>query len=1086
MRIIKSLSTALLLLFSIAVFAQTNTTVTGTVLDESSSPLSGVTVIAMNASDTTQSVMTSTNTQGVFRFANLAGNKVYHFRFSHIGFDNHSINNFALKQGENNSLLVRMQTAETASLQGVVVVGYGTQQKVNLTGAVNQVSGDDFRDRPVTNISSMLQGAIPNLNIRMGGGVPGQMGSLNVRGVTSISGNNALTGGPLVLIDGIPGTLDRLAPEEVQTITVLKDAASAAIYGARGAFGVVLVTTKSGAAGKVTIRYNNSFGFATPTVSTNFMTKGYDWMKLHDRALAHVGGYSGYTDTDYAELLARRDDETEDPSRPWVTVQNRNGRDQYVYYGNYDWWDIMFTKWQGITNHNLNISGGNDKVTYMINGNMKNMDGIMRIQPDKYKSHTIRSKVSAKLTPWLKVSNNINFYNSTYDYYGRQGGGNANFIHINVHGSPAYAPINPDGTASYRTGLNNYDIGDGIFAMLIDGKTKGAERKYELTTISEAVISPIKNLNITGNYSYSLYTDPSYYRQVAAKYSLTPGVIETTPKYSVDQLTEDQQFNQVHVINVYADYSKSFNRVHNFKIMAGFNQELHKAKKITASRQDLSSEVLNDLNLGTGEQTVFGGSSAYALQGYFYRLNYNYKGKYLLETNGRYDGSSRFPAEQRFGFFPSASVGWRISEEEFFSPIKHIVSDLKIRGSVGQLGNQAVSSPYPYISTMNPGTMAYILDGERARYYASPSPVSGDLTWERVTSYNVGVDVAFLRNRLTVTYDQYVRNTEGMLSNGIKIPNVFGASQPLVNTADLRTKGFEVSLGWRDMVMVGGKPLKYNAGINLSDNRSYITKINNPTKLTYTLYEGKEIGEIWGYITDGYFRTDAEAKTYPVNQAWLNRVRIDNNIPIRAGDLRWVDLNGDNVINAGANTLDDPGDQRVIGNSTPRYHYSFNAGVNWRNFDLNVYFQGLGKMDWYPGNNADRFWGPYSRPYFSFIPEDFESQIWSPENPNAYFPTLMAYVALNANNELRATNNKYLQDLAYLRLKNLTLGYMLPESLTKRFKINGFRMFVSGENMFTWTKLNTKYIDPEQAMADGNGRVYPFSKTYSFGFDITF
>ena len=259
MRIIKSLSTALLLLFSIAVFAQTNTTVTGTVLDESSSPLSGVTVIAMNASDTTQSEMTSTNTQGVFRFANLAGNKVYHFRFSHIGFDNHSINNFALKQGENNSLLVRMQTAETASLQGVVVVGYGTQQKVNLTGAVNQVSGDDFRDRPVTNISSMLQGAIPNLNIRMGGGVPGQMGSLNVRGVTSISGNNALTGGPLVLIDGIPGTLDRLAPEEVQTITVLKDAASAAIYGARGAFGVVLVTTKSGAAGKVTIRYNNSF-----------------------------------------------------------------------------------------------------------------------------------------------------------------------------------------------------------------------------------------------------------------------------------------------------------------------------------------------------------------------------------------------------------------------------------------------------------------------------------------------------------------------------------------------------------------------------------------------------------------------------------------------------------------------------------------------------------------------------------------------------------------------------------------------------------------------------------------------------------
>ncbi len=1076
----------LLILFSIGAVAQTATIVTGTVLDEGSVPVEGVTVTAISISDSTQRTSTSTNKDGVFRFSGLTGNKTYNLRFSHVGYADHSINAFAIKTGENNSILVRIQTAASAALEDVVVVGYGTQEKVNLTGAVNQVSGEDFRDRPVTNISGMLQGAIPNLNIRMGGGVPGQMGSLNVRGVTSISGDNAQNGAPLVLIDGIPGTLDRLSPEEVESITVLKDAASAAVYGARGAFGVVLVTTKNGKSGKSSIRYNNSFGFATPTVSTDFLTNGYDWMRIHDKALAHVGGYSGYTEADYAELLARKNDVTEDPSRPWVTIQNRNGKDQYVYYGNYDWWDIMFTKWQGITNHNLNVSGGNDKITYMINGNMKNMDGIMRVQPDKYKSNTIRSKITAQLNPWIKISNNTNFYNSTYDYYGRQGGGNANFVHINVHGSPAYAPINPDGTASYRTGLNNYDIGDGIFAMLLDGKTKGAERKYELTTINQVVVTPFKDFNITGNYSYSLYTDPSFYRQVPAKYSLTPGVIETTPKYSIDQLSEDQQFNQVHVINIFGEYSKKINKVHNFKIMAGFNQEQHKAKKITANRMDLSSEILNDLNLGTGEQTVFGGSSAYAVQGYFYRFNYNYRSKYLFETNGRYDGSSRFPAGQRFGFFPSASVGWRVSEEGFFNPIKHIVSDFKLRGSVGQLGNQAVSSPYPYISTMNPGTMAYILDGERARYYGSPAPVSGNLTWERVTSYNVGVDVGLFRNRLTISYDQYIRNTEGMLSNGVKIPNVFGASQPLENIADLRTKGFELTVNWRNMVMVAGKPLRYNAGFNLSDNRSHITKINNPTKLTYSLYEGKEIGEIWGYITDGYFKTDAEARTYPVNQTWLNKGRIDNNIQIGAGDLRWVDLNGDNIISAGANTINDPGDQRVIGNTTPRYQYGFNGGVNYRNFDLSFFFQGLGKMNWYPGNNADRFWGPYSRPYFTFIPKDFESQIWSPENPNAYFPTLMAYVALNANNELRATNNKYLQDLAYLRLKNVTLGYTLPQNFTKRFKINAFRMFASAENVFTWTKLKTDYIDPEQAMADANGRVYPFSKTFSFGFDVTF
>ncbi|MEO7314077.1 MAG: TonB-dependent receptor [Ginsengibacter sp.] len=1083
MKQIYFLSLMLITLFSNQAFSQSGTIVTGNVLDENSGPLTGVTVVAINATDTTKKEFTSTNANGVFRFSDLAANKSYTFRFTYVGYEPQSINNFSLKPGENAPIIVKMQTVATVQLDDVVVVGYGTQQKENLTGAVNQVKGDDFRDRPVTNISSMLQGAVPNLNIRMGGGVPGQMGSLNVRGLTSISsGSNP----PLVLIDGIPGTLDRLSPEEIQSITVLKDASSAAIYGARGAFGVVLVTTKSGSSGKTAVRYNNSFGFATPTVSTDFMTSGYDWMSLHDRALAHVGGYSGYTEADYAELYARRNDKVEDPSRPWVTVQNRNGREQYVYYGNYDWWDIMFNKWQGITNHNLNISGGSEKVTFMINGNRKSMDGIMRIQPDNYQSNAVRSKVTAKLYPWLKISNNTNFYNSIYDYHGREDGGNANYIHINVHGSPAYAPINPDGTASYRSGLNNYDIGDGIFAMLIDGKTKGSNRKYELTTTNEFVLTPINNLNITGNYSYSLYTDPSFYRQVPAKYSLTPGVIEVTPKYSVDQLSEYQQFNQVHVYNLFGDYAKSFNDVHNFKILVGYNFEMRKSKRTTARRMDLSSEDLNDLNLGTGDQFVFGGSSNYSLEGYFYRFNYNYKGKYLLEANGRYDGSSRFPEGQRYGFFPSGSAGWRISEESFFEPLKNTINELKIRGSVGQLGNQNVSSPYPYVLTMSPGTMSYILDGERARYYNDPSPVSGDLTWERVTSYNLGVDVGLLSNRLTLAYDQYIRDTKGMLSEGLDLPGAYGASAPLMNVADLRTKGFEVSIQWRDMKMVGGKPMRYNVAASIGDNSSVITKIMNDTKQTFSLYEGKKYGEIWGYITDGYFKTDAEAKTYPVDQTWLNKVRIDNNIPIRAGDLRWVDLNGDNKISAGANTIFDPGDQRVIGNSTPRYQYSFNAGVNWNNFDFSLFFQGLGKMDYYPSNNADRFWGPYSRPYFSFIPKDFESKIWSPENPDAYFPSLMAYVALNGNNELRATNNKYLQDLAYLRLKNVSLGYMLPQHLTRKIKINTFRVFVSGENVLTWTKFQTKYIDPEQAMADGNGRVYPFNKTYSFGFDITF
>ncbi len=1084
-----TLSTCGLLMLSTFLFGQQKTAITGTVTDDKSAPLIGVTVIAKNTRDTTLIYKAVSNERGIFRINGIEADRRYNLLISFIGFRNEEVNNFLAKPGESNSLLVRMKEVTGYELNEVIVVGYGTQKRANLTGAVAQINGEQLRDRPVTTISNALQGAIPNLNITMGGGAPGTMGSLNVRGVSSINGNSAVASSPLVLIDGIPGTLDRLSPEEVQSITVLKDAGSAAIYGARGAFGVILITTKNGA-DKPTLRYNNSFGFNTPTVSTDFITTGYDWMRLNDRALAHVGGYSGYTEQDYKELEARRFDKTENPERPWVTIQNRNGRDQYVYYGNYDWWDYMFTQWQPNQNHNLNIAGSGDKVSYMINGNMKTMDGIMRVNTDKYTSYGLRTKVTTKLKDWLKVSENLNFYHSNYKYYGRENGANANFVHINVHASPAYAPVNPDGSPSYITGLNQYDIGDGIFAMLQSGITKGTNRKYELTSISEAVLTPLKGLTITGNYSYSLYTDPSFYRQAPATYSLYPGEIATVTKYSTNQLTESQQFNQVHVVNLFGEYDKQFGH-HNFKLTAGFNQELRLAKKITAARQNITSDELNDLNLGVGDPTVGGGSSSYALRGYFYRFNYNYKDKYLLESNGRYDGTSRFPRGRRFGFFPSVSAGWLMSKEEFFSPLQNVVSNLKLRVSVGSLGNQLISNEnfdenYPYVLALLSGNMDYELDGVRAGYYRSPNPISGDLTWEKIVSYNAGLDAGFFNDRLTFSFDAFIRNTSDMLDNSTPLPSVFGREEPLENVASLRTKGFELSVNWNNTFTLAGKPFRYSVGANLSDSYSYITQVERSSNLTSALYVGKRLGEIWGYVTDGFFKTDAEAKTYPVDQTWLNKVRTDNNIPIRAGDLRWVDLDGDGKISAGTNTLDNPGDQKRIGNTSPRYAFGFNMSANWNNFDVSAFFQGIGKRQWYPGSNADRFWGPYSRPYFSFLPKDFESKIWTPENPNAYFPTLMAYVALNSNNELRATNNRYLQDLAYIRLKNLVIGYTLPQTFLKKIKVSRFRAFVSGENLFTLSKLDTKYIDPEQAIANADARVYPFSKTLSFGIDVSF
>lgn len=996
-------------------------------------------------------------------------------RITYIGYTEQSIPTVG-----RNSFNIILQE-DTQALDELIVVGYGTQKKENLTGAVTQIMAEEFDDRPVPRLSQALQGSVPNLNVTFGGGVPGQDASVNIRGFTSING-----GSPYVLIDGIPGNINRLSSQEVESITVLKDAAASAIYGAQGAFGVILVTTKSAVAGKTTITYSNNFGWSTPTVSTDFITTGYDWMQLNDASIAHVGGYSRYPESDMNELYLRRNDKTEHPDRPWVTIQNRDGRDRYVYYGNFDWWNIMFHKWQPSTNHSVNFRGGNEKINYMLSGSYNKKNGIMKIHRDKYESYTMRSKIGAQVLPWIKITNNTNFYHQKYDYTGRNGGGNANFSSINVHASPAYAPINPDGTATYFSGFNNYTIGDGLYAILIDGNTKGQDTKYEFRTTTEVDIDITRDLTATANYSYNLYTDPSFYRQYPATYSLYPEVIQVAPKADINRLSEAQQFNHTHVINLFATYEKSFDRIHNLKVMAGFNQELHLAKRISASRYDVLSPELNDLNLATGDMAMGGGQSELALRGSFYRINYDYKGKYLFETNGRYDGTSRFPKGDRFGFFPSVSAGWRISEEPFWDPIRPIVDNLKFRVSYGTLGNQATGSRYMYIPSLSGGTMSYIFDGERARYINQPGSVSNRITWEKIRSTNVGVDLNMFRNRFGMSFDIYKRETKDMLAQAATLPLVYGTSEPKQNVADLETKGFELSLNWRDHFLLADKRFNYSLRGTLSDYQSRITKMNNSTGFTYDYYEGKNIGEIWGFITHGYFKTEAEALTYPVDQSFLNVVRNDNHIGLSAGDIRFEDLDGDGKITSGTNTIDNPGDQKVIGNSTPRYAFGFNIGADYAGFDLSIFFQGIGKANWYPGNEADRFWGPFGRPYYSFIPKDFESKLWTPENPDSYFPRLLTYIALNARNELRATNNRYLQDLAYIRLKNLTLGYTLPQSSLKKLSINKCRVYVSGENLLTFTKLESDYIDPEQAIANSNARVYPFSTIYSFGINITF
>ena len=1052
----------------------------GKILNENKEPLANVTVTEKGSQ---QSTMTDEQGNYSLKISNSTATLV----FSIVGYQKKEL--AVSKESTLNVTLI----PTLAEVDEVVVVGYGQQKKVNLTGAVSQISGEEFEDRPVTQLTQALQGTIPNLNVVFGSGKPGTSGSINIRGNTSING-----GEPLILVDGIMGTMDRVNINDVESVTVLKDASAAAVYGARGAFGVILITTKKGSKdGHSSIDYSANFGYTKHATSTDFITSGYWNAKINDDAMYNALGYrtTRYTDDDYEELLARVNDKTEDPSRPWVMVKkDASGRDIYRYYANFDWFNYLYDDVRPKSDHNVSIAGKSGKTSYSLSGAKSDEQGIFNINPDEFSRYNLRANLATEIKPWLTVSNNTHFFKSSYDWHGLEN--NFNTVSKNVSNSPTYhyhamyVPRNPDGTLTGYSGINTYPIGYGLHNALESGTMKGYTRGTEFTNTTEAIINFGKGLTLTGNYSYREYRSDYSYRQTKQHYSKYPGTMELSSLGALnqDRLSENMSKYNWHFINIFANYQKSFDK-HNLTATAGFNQEDRTYKRVGGMGQELLSETLNDLSLVIGEKQLTGGADEWAVRGGFYRLNYDFDGKYLFETSGRYDGTSRFPKRSRFGFFPSFSAGWRISEEQFFQPIKSVVNNLKVRYSYGSLGNQEVDT-YAYIASMATGQINYLVDGQKLNATFNPSPVANTLTWEKITTSNIGLDFNLLNNRLGFEADYYVRNTLGMLSIAQTLPDVFGATEPKENAADLKTKGFDLSMTWRDQFNLAGKAFNYSIRGILSDYTSKITKFSNPAGLLNTYYKGQQLGEIWGYQYDGFFKTTEEAQEYTktVNQNLINVRRVQAPTAelrmLQAGDIKIKDLNGDGIINAGSNTLADPGDRRIIGNSQPRYAYGLTLSANWNGIDASIFLQGIGKRNWYPDLEAQAFWSVYARPYDSFIPSDFPDKIWSEDNPNAYFPILRGYTAQNS--ELSVNNDMYLQDLAYLKLRNLTVGYSLPQNWLEKIKISKVRIYMSGENLHTWTKLKSDYIDPEQVMTDNTGRSYPVGKVMSFGAQISF
>lgn len=966
---------------------------------------------------------------------------------------------------------------DSQTLEEVVVVGFGSQKKANLTGSVSQVKMDDvLGERPVTNVKNALQGSMPGLMVS-GGASPGEAKSFNIRGTVSINGMN-----PLVLIDNVEGDIDLLNPEDIESVTVLKDAASSAIYGARAAAGVILITTKKAKKGeKFNLNYNANFGFQT-SINSPKQASLDEYLRAYQAA--------GFSETYYAgngsvskwrEYLAGY---KENPAAyPTVGDGIYIGEDGAPYYLNDKDVYKAFQETSFMQTHNLTANGGTEKLRYRLSAGLTKEDGPLIESKDTYMRKNISSFISADITDWL--TQEADFRYTVADRSEPMGSGDGIYCmnHISFY---------PSGM---MPGSVNTSVGKDL--PLITPENQIRYNNPYLTDTDNTriylrtILRPIKGLELVGEYTYDRKNwQKSYY---AKKWEYTTEQLGSNNSVTSDYLFKSEDHEDYNALNLYGTYNFSIKEDHMFKVMAGFNQERKQNSWISVQTHDMIAPSAPSFTSATGKIIPRNSYSDYAIRGAFYRINYNYKDRYLFEANGRYDGSSKFPKDDRFGFFPSFSVGWNIAREAWMEKALDYVSDLKLRASWGQIGNQNIGN-YGYYSTMQPvGNSNYWLkDGEFITYISTPGLVSNSFTWETVETLDIGFDASMFNSRLQVTFDWYQRTTRDMLIAGIQLPAVVGTSAPMRNAADMRTRGWEIAVNWRDQI----GDWKYNVGFNLYDYKSKITKYsNNEDKLlSQPYYEGKTLGEIWGYVSDGFYTID----DFDGPGTWQLKdgvASLDGYNP-RPGDEKFVNLNDDrgtNEINSGLNTVDSPGDQKVIGNSTPRYNFGVNLGVSYKGFSLSAILQGTAKRDvWIGGMSLFPFGGSAKAYYPVFYNQtdywepmgscdgqytENDREYWVAKNPDASLYRLYSNMQNHGSNQRAST--KYLQNGAYMRLKNITLAYTFPKALISKVSLSALKVFVSAENLATISSLPKGY-DPER-LSWG----YPFYRTLSFGLNVT-
>ena len=990
-------------------------------------------------------------------------------------------------------------------LDEVVVVGYGTQKKANLTGAVDQVGAETFDGRPNANLAQMLQGRVANLNLKFTDGRPNSSPSFNIRGRTSIGQG----GSALVLIDGVEGNASLLNPNDIESVSVLKDAASSAIYGSRAPYGVVLITTKNAKKGTATVSYQTNLSFERPTAMPDVVSDGYVWAEHFYKAWYNYKGSNPTAINKTMDFTTAWLDEyrLRHESGNYETLVSdgsliTKGRWLYFHKGT-DYYDALYKDFTFTQTHNLSISGADDKFDYYVSARLYDNNGLFdsQVNPDSYKLYNGRVKVGYQVTPWLKITSNTDIAYSKYVMPETQSeaGGNI-WRNIADEGHPCSPIINPDGTLSY-SGV--YSVGD----ILYGGSNRTYTNRQAQNTVAAKATFFDKRLRLNADFTYRARSYDTHVHRLPSPFSRYEGIIESLAEIKglADYISETLRTYDYLATNEWIEWEDTVGK-HNFKALLGYNYEQQTYRNVYAYNDGLLAPNVDQLNLALGldNKSITSDYSKWRTAGAFFRFNYNYAERYLLEINGRYDGSSKFPARQRWAFFPSVSAGWRVSQEPWFNIDQSIISNLKIRASYGSLGNSNVSV-YAYDETFDFDN-GRIINGQKVRYTSAPAPIPESLTWETAQTIDGGIDLSMFSGRLNFTGDVYVRKTLNMYTVGPTLPDVYGASSPKGNFAEMTTRGFEITLGWDDAIKLGGHPFKYGVHATLADYYSVIDKYNNALKslsnnaYNNSYYEGMVLGELWGFECDGLYQNQAqidadEAMAAAAGQAHYNPLmQQTESYNILPGQMHFVDLNKNGYIDRGKNTADDPGDRKIIGNSEPRYIYSFGFDVEWAGIYANAFFQGVGKQDWYPDNESSAFWGMYNRPY-NQMPSWHLGNYWTPENPNAYLPLYTGYFAPFYKGRVNA-NTRYLQDASYIRLKSVQIGYNIPEKITRKAGLQKVSVFVAGENLWTWSPVYkwTRDVDVTANIygADGvlettgDGYNFPTMKSISVGVKVTF